>query len=91
MDNSDLQLDPRTLLVKYLFPISNYLQLMQLQPINTAETDLSIPGNTLIEREYSVAVTGDAFRWLVDFGNEDVLNKVRGRCADYFHFYRASN
>ncbi|KAJ5501698.1 ATPase P-type K/Mg/Cd/Cu/Zn/Na/Ca/Na/H-transporter [Penicillium expansum] len=58
VDNSDLQLDPRTLL-----------------PINTAETDLSIPGNTLIEREYSVAVTGDAFRWLVDFGNEDVLNK----------------
>lgn len=37
-----------------------------------------MPGNTLIDREYSVAVTGDAFRWLVDYGNEDVLNKVRG-------------
>lgn len=59
---------------------------MQLQPINTAETDLSIPGNTLVEREYSVAVTGDAFRWLIDFGNEDVLNKVSGRCTNYFHF-----
>ncbi|KAJ5502001.1 ATPase P-type K/Mg/Cd/Cu/Zn/Na/Ca/Na/H-transporter [Penicillium fimorum] len=59
VDNSDLQLDPRTLL-----------------PINTVETDLSIPDNTIAEREYSVAVTGDAFRWLVDFGNEDVLNKV---------------
>lgn len=49
--------------------------------MNTTETDLSIPGNTLVEREYSVAVTGDAFRWLIDFGNEDVLNKVSGRCT----------
>lgn len=40
-----------------------------------------MPGNTLVDREYSVAVTGDAFRWLVDYGNEDVLNKV----CDYRH------
>jgi hypothetical protein len=59
---------------------------MQLQPMNDAEVDLSIPGNVLTEREYSVAVTGDAFRWLVDFGNEDVLKKVSGRCTDLFHF-----
>lgn len=64
---------------------------MQLQPINTAETDLSIPGNFLIEREYSVAVTGDAFRWLVDFGNEDVLNKVSGCGADHFLFHHVWN
>lgn len=31
-----------------------------------------------MECEYSVAVTGDAFRWLIDYGNEDVLNKVCG-------------
>ncbi|KAF3019501.1 hypothetical protein E8E15_003598 [Penicillium rubens] len=47
-----------------------------LLPMNDAEVDLSIPGNVLTEREYSVAVTGDAFRWLVDFGNEDLLKKV---------------
>lgn len=64
---------------------------MQLQPINTAETDMSIPGNTLVEREYSVAVTGDAFRWLIDFGNEDVLNKVSGPCTNYFHFFLQTN
>ncbi|CAG8392173.1 unnamed protein product [Penicillium salamii] len=47
-----------------------------LLPIHTPETDLSVPGSALVEREYSVAVTGDAFRWLIDYGNEDVLNKV---------------
>jgi cation-transporting ATPase 13A3/4/5 len=67
---------------------------MQLQPINTAETDLSIPQNAIAEREYSVAVTGDAFRWLVDFGNEDVLNKVSRVCTRGLTIsiiYRASN
>jgi hypothetical protein len=53
------------------------------QPIHTAETDLSVPGSTLVEREYSVAVTGDAFRWLIDYGNEDVLNKV---CSCYIQW-----
>lgn len=38
--------------------------------------DLSIPGNALHERKYSVAVTGDVFRWIIDFGNEDVLQRV---------------
>lgn len=52
--------------------------------MNTTEPDLSIPGNTFVEREYTVAVTGDTFRWLVDYGNEDVLNKVGG--TDYAHF-----
>lgn len=47
---------------------------------------MSIPGNVFTEREYSVAVTGDAFRWLVDFGNEDVLNKVSSRCTNHYHF-----
>ena len=56
---------------------------MELQPLNDAEVDMSIPGNVFTEREYSVAVTGDAFRWLVDFGNEDVLNKVSSRCTNY--------
>lgn len=40
------------------------------------ETDRSIPGNSLRERRYCVAVTGDVFRWMVDYGNEDVLKRV---------------
>jgi cation-transporting ATPase 13A3/4/5 len=47
-----------------------------LQPIDTAENDLSIPGNAIAELKFSVAVTGDVFRWMIDYGNEDVLNKV---------------
>ncbi|KAJ5169122.1 cation-transporting ATPase [Penicillium canariense] len=60
VDNPDLRLDPRTLL-----PMET-----------TAETDLSIPGNALHERNYCVAVTGDVFRWMIDYGNEDVLNRI---------------
>ncbi|KAJ5641572.1 hypothetical protein N7490_005572 [Penicillium lividum] len=60
VDNPDLRLDPRTLL-----PIQ----------ISTEE-DLSIPGNILQARNYCLAVTGDVFRWMVDYGNEDVLNRI---------------
>jgi cation-transporting ATPase 13A3/4/5 len=28
------------------------------------------------ERNYCIAVTGDVFRWMIDYGNEDVLNRV---------------
>ncbi|KAJ5792184.1 uncharacterized protein N7503_008162 [Penicillium pulvis] len=60
VDNPDLRLDPRTLL-----------------PLQTStEEDLSIPGNLLHDRHYCVAVTGDVFRWMVDYGNEDVLNRI---------------
>lgn len=43
---------------------------------NIDGNDLSIPGSSLRQRDYCVAVTGDVFRWMVDFGNEDVLNRV---------------
>ncbi|KAJ5081402.1 hypothetical protein NUU61_009666 [Penicillium alfredii] len=60
VDDPELRLDPRTLL-----PVEA-----------TAGVDLSIPDYALNERRYSVAVTGDVFRWMVDFGNEDVLNRI---------------
>ncbi|KAJ6096783.1 cation-transporting ATPase [Penicillium sp. IBT 16267x] len=60
VDNPDLRLDPRTLL-----------------PLQTStEEDLAIPGNILCDRHYCVAVTGDVFRWMVDYGNEDILNRI---------------
>ncbi|KAJ5179631.1 hypothetical protein N7492_002841 [Penicillium capsulatum] len=60
VDNPDFQLDPRTLL--------------PMEPND--ENDLSIPNNALQGRSHCVAVTGDVFRWMVDFGNEDVLNRI---------------
>lgn len=43
---------------------------------NSAAVDLSVPGNACIMHKYSLAVSGDIFRWLVDFGNELVLKRV---------------
>mgnify|MGYP000897059397 CR=1 FL=1 len=38
--------------------------------------DLSVPFNNYNTNKYSVAVSGDVFRWIVDFGNEEVLKRV---------------
>ncbi|BCR83828.1 putative P-type ATPase [Aspergillus chevalieri] len=48
--------------------------LMPLQ--DSAVVDLSVPGNVCNLHKYSLAVSGDVFRWLVDFGNELVLKRV---------------
>ncbi|CEJ54745.1 Putative P-type ATPase [Penicillium brasilianum] len=60
VDDPDLTLDPRTL----------------LPTDTTAENDVSIPGIAMNERNYCIAVTGDVFRWMIDYGNEDVLNRM---------------
>ncbi|KAJ5220798.1 cation-transporting ATPase [Penicillium citrinum] len=60
VDDPDARLDPRTLL-----------------PLETSSSnDVSVPGNGLQERKYCLAVTGDVFRWMVDYGNEDVLSRI---------------
>jgi cation-transporting P-type ATPase 13A2 len=38
--------------------------------------DLSVPFNHFNRNKYSIAISGDVFRWLVDFGDAEVLNKV---------------
>lgn len=43
---------------------------------HTTANDVSVPGNGLQDRKYCVAVTGDVFRWMIDYGNEDVLSRV---------------
>ena len=51
--------------------------LMVMQPMEAVTgNDLSVPGNAFRKQKYCVAVPGDIFRWLIDFGNEDVLNRV---------------
>lgn len=77
MDDSTFKLDENTLLVcspNFLrgssFDSSN-------QPLRASTTvDLSVPGNIYNMHQYSLAVSGDVFRWLVDFGNEFVLKRV---------------
>lgn len=48
-----------------------------LMPMETAgSADLSVPFNNYNTNKYSVAVSGDVFRWIVDFGNEEVLKRI---------------
>ena len=53
--------------------------LMPLPP--PAEYDASLPYDVTNIRNYSVAVSGDVFRWIVEFGNQEVLKRmlVRGQ------------
>lgn len=41
-----------------------------------AEGDASLPYEISDLRNYSLAVSGDVFRWMVDFAPPDVLKKV---------------
>lgn len=65
IDNSIYQLDDRLL--------------TPLPP--PVEGDASLPYDISNLRNYSLAVSGDAFRWIIDFAPEDVLRKmlVRGQ------------
>lgn len=38
--------------------------------------DLSVPFNHFNRDKYAIAIGGEVFRWLVDFGDEEVLKKV---------------
>ena len=42
-----------------------------------AETDVSLPYDVTNLRNYSIAVSGDVFRWIIDYGNEEVLKRAR--------------
>lgn len=60
VDNNLYQLDGETLL-----PV----------PL-PAEHDTSAPYDSLTNNDYTLAVTGDAFRWVVDYGSSDVLKRM---------------
>ena len=60
VDNSIYQLDEHTLLPSPL----------------PASVDVSAPYDTLNLADYSLAVSGDVFRWIVDFGSKEVLQRM---------------
>ncbi|PGH16912.1 hypothetical protein AJ80_05056 [Polytolypa hystricis UAMH7299] len=48
-----------------------------LTPISPpAAIDMSIPYHNYNSGNYSVAVSGDIFRWIVDYGSEDLVNRM---------------
>lgn len=60
VDNPIYELDSKTLLPK----------------IPSSEADLSIPREMYNVRNYSLAVTGDVFRWVVEYGNPDLMKRI---------------
>ncbi|KAI9037383.1 putative P-type ATPase [Aspergillus affinis] len=60
VDDPCLKLDPNTL----------------MPPLNSADIDLSVPTNLRYLHEYSLAVSGDVFRWIVDYGDETILKRM---------------
>jgi cation-transporting ATPase 13A3/4/5 len=60
VDNSIYQLDEHTLLPAAL----------------PAENDTAGPYDTMAIRDYTLAVTGDAFRWIIDYGSSEVLQRM---------------
>ena len=53
--------------------------LMPLPP--PVDYDVSLPYDVTNLRNYSVAVSGDVFRWIIEFGNQEILKRmlVRGQ------------
>lgn len=48
-----------------------------MQPLPPpAEADASLPYDVSYLRNYSIAVSGDVFRWIIQYGSEDVLKRV---------------
>lgn len=63
VDNSLFELDENTL--------------VPLPP--PAESDASLPYDISNLRNYCLAVSGDVFRWIIQFGSEDVLKRMLAR------------
>ncbi|KIX10370.1 uncharacterized protein Z518_01452 [Rhinocladiella mackenziei CBS 650.93] len=60
VDNPIYQLDENTLLPLPLLP----------------EDDTAAPYDAIAMGDYTLAVTGDAFRWIIDFGSTEVLQRM---------------
>lgn len=44
--------------------------------LDSTAVDLSIPGNACSLGHYSLAISGEMFRWIVDFGSELLIKRV---------------
>ncbi|KAL4929639.1 putative P-type ATPase [Aspergillus undulatus] len=64
VDNPNLELDPQTL----------------MPSLPSDEVDLSIPGNVCNTHKYSLAISGEIFRWILEHESEVVVKRmlVRG-------------
>lgn len=47
-----------------------------LKPLPPSDVDVSLPYDIANLRNYSIAVSGDVFRWVIDFASEKVLREM---------------
>lgn len=78
VDDPALKLDENTLLVQSAMASRFYRCLLTvLQPLPASNgVDLSIPAHNVNMNKYAIALSGDVFRWMVDYGKDDVLKRV---------------
>ena len=74
-DDPAYQLDENTLAVRPLCLFTPFPCTKPQKPLPFP--DVSVPYSKFNMSNYSVAVSGDVFRWVVDYGSEEVLNRVR--------------
>ncbi|KAF5864980.1 hypothetical protein ETB97_005867 [Aspergillus alliaceus] len=60
IDNPALKLDPNTL----------------MPSVASTELDLSVPVNVCNMHNFTLAVSGDIFRWILDFGDEIIVKRM---------------
>ncbi|GKZ62402.1 hypothetical protein AnigIFM49718_009489 [Aspergillus niger] len=79
VDNPALKLSPSTLMVWYLhLPWKEEWNMAngEKPSLDSTAVDLSIPGNACSLGHYSLAISGEMFRWIVDFGSELLIKRV---------------
>lgn len=75
IDNNIYILDEQTLMVCSSYVLFNFK--LTLQPLRPpVEGDASLPYDISNLRNFSLAVSGDVFRWIIDFAPADVLQRV---------------
>ncbi|KKK26723.1 putative P-type ATPase [Aspergillus rambellii] len=67
IEDPTFKLDPHTLMPSF----------------DSGDIDLSVPGNAYNAYKYTLAVSGDVFRWILDFGDELVVKRMLLQSLDY--------
>ena len=75
VDNPLFELDEETLLVSALSMFEENTKMLKPLP-PPAESDASLPYDVYNVQNYSLAVNGDAFRWIIEYGSEEMMQRV---------------
>ena len=82
IDNNSFCLDNKTLLVRENLFSRSISQSDFAKPLPAPpEEDTSLPYDITNLRNYSLAISGEAFRWIVDYASPETLQRVRWRTS----------